>query len=242
MCARMSQQECLPAVSYKLIFLDVDGVLNNRHIPHEISLCILNRLGKLVKATGASIVLSSTWRLKEKNREHVKAMFLHCGLPMPISVTPFIETRSYKTTRVDEILTWLFLNSTNWCQDEEKFNMIITERDEFTAMHFILPLSIHVSHFVVLDDIDLTKEKYGGPYRRLLTDNHFVHTAISSGFSRNNAHQAARLLDAVYKNAEPPKYCEHCHVLNARGHDQEINMYFCAVACQEEFYSLAGKG
>jgi hypothetical protein len=224
------------SVHYKIIFLDVDGVLNNKFIPREISHCIVRRIGRLVKSTGASIVISSTWRLKEKNRDAMKAIFLQCGVPMPISSTPYIETDSYKKTRVDEILTWLYLNSDNLCQ-EERFDRMLTKREEFTVADYILPVAIHVSHFVVLDDINLMKE--GGVDHPLITEQHFVRTLMQVGFTETNEQQATRILDGDYKRPIcPPKYCEHCHTYTNKTYDPELNKYFCTSQCQRDFYNL----
>ena len=53
----------------RLIFLDVDGVLNNEHTrttTHDgwcfVDDYLVERLGRLVRESGAKIVLSSTWR------------------------------------------------------------------------------------------------------------------------------------------------------------------------------------
>ena len=53
----------------KVIFLDIDGVLNcdvtpnGRKLPYIIDEVLLARFRDLVKATGAVVVLSSTWRV-----------------------------------------------------------------------------------------------------------------------------------------------------------------------------------
>ena len=50
----------------KVIFLDVDGVLNSKRDRNSIKLRTdshLRLLQELVKATGANIVLSSSWRI-----------------------------------------------------------------------------------------------------------------------------------------------------------------------------------
>ena len=56
-------------MSMKVIFLDVDGVLNNRHTRTRtgegwcfVDDFLVARVCKIVDATGAVIVLSSTWR------------------------------------------------------------------------------------------------------------------------------------------------------------------------------------
>ncbi|WP_375411276.1 HAD domain-containing protein [uncultured Bradyrhizobium sp.] len=53
----------------KVIFLDIDGVLNcdatpnPRHFPYVVDNRLLCRFRDLVQATGATVVLSSTWRV-----------------------------------------------------------------------------------------------------------------------------------------------------------------------------------
>jgi len=53
----------------KAIFLDIDGVLNSeesqnpRHFPYFVDERLLARFSELVRMTGATVVLSSTWRV-----------------------------------------------------------------------------------------------------------------------------------------------------------------------------------
>ena len=53
----------------KVIFLDIDGVLNSdstsnpRKFPYVIDDMLLARFRELVRKTGATVVLSSTWRV-----------------------------------------------------------------------------------------------------------------------------------------------------------------------------------
>jgi hypothetical protein len=56
-------------MSMKVIFLDIDGVLNcdrtpnPRKFPYVVDRRLLARLKKLLKRTRAKVVLSSSWRL-----------------------------------------------------------------------------------------------------------------------------------------------------------------------------------
>jgi hypothetical protein len=53
----------------KVIFLDIDGVLNSdstsnpRRFPYIVDAVILARFRELVRKTGAKVILSSTWRV-----------------------------------------------------------------------------------------------------------------------------------------------------------------------------------
>jgi HAD domain in Swiss Army Knife RNA repair proteins len=52
----------------KIIFLDIDGVLNcrktpnPRKLPYIVDRKLLKRLVRLIERTGAKVVLTSTWR------------------------------------------------------------------------------------------------------------------------------------------------------------------------------------
>jgi histidinol phosphatase-like enzyme len=59
-------------VFMKVIFLDIDGVLNchktpnPRKFPYVIDDGLLARFRQLIERTGASVVLSSTWRYDQQ--------------------------------------------------------------------------------------------------------------------------------------------------------------------------------
>ena len=102
----------------RFIFLDVDGVLNNRHtrVRTGEGWCVVDnylvrRVREIVDATGALIVLSSTWR-DEWNREdeslngpdfnELRAKFREFGMDF------FDRTGAWQTRgRGWEILEWL---------------------------------------------------------------------------------------------------------------------------------------
>ena len=91
----------------KIIFLDIDGVMNNGDLlQHEgwdaIGEEFLQRLKTIVAATGARIVLSSTWRLSERNRDLVdQALGRHNMMVMDVTADFWTKPRGF------EILEWL---------------------------------------------------------------------------------------------------------------------------------------
>lgn len=99
----------------KVIFLDIDGVLNSEkwfiylkkhklpRINHEMLLQdkSIRLLAKLCKKTGADIVLSSTWRVDEEAVENVAQQLAKCGLYL-IDKTPV-----FSGNRGEEIAKWL---------------------------------------------------------------------------------------------------------------------------------------
>jgi len=113
----------------KVIFLDIDGVLvcydsvdktatrpklktdpdNNRHLPHVPA---MNNLNRILKETGAKMVLSSTWRHLE-GLDNTNAHFIKYGLSEPcIDETPSLDQRMdnglwKNAQRGDEIIKWM---------------------------------------------------------------------------------------------------------------------------------------
>lgn len=88
----------------KVIFLDIDGVLNSkntpnpRKLPYIVDRRLLARFKRLLDRTGAKVVLSSTWRYDSAGLYSAKRW----GIPF-IGVTPDLPKRP----RRDEVLTWL---------------------------------------------------------------------------------------------------------------------------------------
>ena len=90
----------------KVLFLDVDGVLNNPEILEKNGLGIgpdhLTELKRIINETGAKIVLSSTWRLMHHTRVIILPALQSIGADV-IGMTP----NHKNLPRSEEILTWL---------------------------------------------------------------------------------------------------------------------------------------
>jgi HAD domain in Swiss Army Knife RNA repair proteins len=88
----------------KVIFLDIDGVLNckktanPRKFPYVVDPKLLKRFLSLLERSGAKVVLSSTWRYDPAGLFSAK----HRGIPF-IDVTPDMPKRP----RGDEVRSWL---------------------------------------------------------------------------------------------------------------------------------------
>jgi len=88
----------------KVIFLDLDGVLNckatpnPRKLPYVVDRKLLRRFQRLLARTGAKVVLSSTWRYDPAGLFSAR----HRGVPF-MDVIPDMPKRP----RRDEILAWL---------------------------------------------------------------------------------------------------------------------------------------
>lgn len=107
----------------RVLFLDVDGVLNNYEMMHkeEYALCafMINRLKRIIEATNATIILSSSWRLFEDRRECLRNTLEKHGLKWE-GRTPFIGPAK----RCVEIEEWLERN------DVDKFAIIDDSKEE----------------------------------------------------------------------------------------------------------------
>jgi hypothetical protein len=88
----------------KVIFLDIDGVLNckktrnPRKLPYVVDPALVRRFKRLLARTGAKVVLSSTWRYDPAGLFSAR----HGGIPF-IDVTPDMP----KQPRRNEVLAWL---------------------------------------------------------------------------------------------------------------------------------------
>jgi hypothetical protein len=88
----------------KVIFLDIDGVLNckktsnPRKFPYVVDPKLLKRFLRLLERSGAKVVLTSTWRYDPAGLFSAK----HWGIPF-IDITPDMP----KKARRNEVLSWL---------------------------------------------------------------------------------------------------------------------------------------
>lgn len=99
----------------KVIFLDVDGVLNTPKLIKKfgydhIDPVLVALLARIVRETEARIVLSSTWRIDENNRKMVEAALAQHGLEL-LGSTP-VHKKKFPdwVYRHEEIGAWLAEN------------------------------------------------------------------------------------------------------------------------------------
>jgi hypothetical protein len=115
----------------KVIFLDIDGVLNctntpnPREFPYIVDPKLLKRLKRLLQRTGAKVVLSSTWRYDPAGLFSAK----HWGIPF-IDVIPDMPKRP----RRDEVLAWLKTHP-----KARRFVVIDDEDDELDQLPLFQP-------------------------------------------------------------------------------------------------------
>lgn len=219
----------------RIVFLDVDGVLNASD-GHYIDPTMISRLKILVDQFDLKIVLSSMWRIRKKNRKKLSEYFKIYQLPKPISCTPLID---HGHDRVVEILSWLYLNTTNVNLDGIDFDSVeLDVNDEFKEKYYQMNDMIEIDQFVIIDDLDLSNDRFGS-YSKRLTNQHFVRTPGRIGFTEHNAKQVSQLFTFKMINLchlLPTDYCENCHTEKTIIVDKEANKFFCTSYCQELFY------
>lgn len=87
-----------------VIFLDVDGVLHSTSAPFDAKFnqSCMQALVKIVRTTGADIVLSSSWRTVEESIGQVNTALSSYGLNAVIGCTPILPV-----AREEEVCKWL---------------------------------------------------------------------------------------------------------------------------------------
>lgn len=87
-----------------MVFLDVDGVLHSLYGDDIFQDSCCEQLERILRTTGASIVLSSTWRMEVQQLSMINAMLQRRALP-PISECT--EVLNSECGRAEEITRWL---------------------------------------------------------------------------------------------------------------------------------------
>lgn len=167
----------------KLIFLDIDGVLN-AHEPldadvlcatfHRDKVALLNGV---LRATGAKIVLSSAWRYIVHRGEATLD-----GMDWLLRSHGVISGRLFGVTPIDTMMPWLKKGTfdgepSHWPKENERGKQIT---DWLTA-DYAPPCSRHV----VIDDLDLGISAAGHP---------FVQTDGKVGLTAADAEKVLKLL------------------------------------------------
>lgn len=117
--------------SERVIFLDIDGVLNckrtpnPRKLPYIVDPELLDRFRRVVAGAGADVVLSSTWRYDPAGLFSAK----HWGIPF-VDVIPDMPHKP----RRDEIMAWLKAHS-----EVRRFAVLDDEDDELDELPLFQP-------------------------------------------------------------------------------------------------------
>ena len=199
----------------KIIFLDVDGVLNcndwyverhrlieagveTRDYPYdEFSPSIVAKLNRITDETGAEIVVSSTWRLG-RTIDELRELFAQVGIKGHVlDKTPHFwgikDVSSYSVPRGCEIDWWL---------EQHKFQRInwsLKTQKEYAEKS-------EIDNYVILDDdSDMLYNQR----------EHFIKTSQKTGLDDSDVEKAIELLKKpiweVYYKVDGPHYDENLY-------------------------------
>src|SRR5690349_11764926 len=95
----------------KVLFLDVDGVLNRWGSVQPFDEELVDELSRVVQISGAAVCVSSTWRKLETHREKLFGLLEQIGAPVA-GCTPDLGSAGedgglYIVERGEEIQAWL---------------------------------------------------------------------------------------------------------------------------------------
>ena len=196
----------------KVIFLDVDGVLNNAKtdvsqlymVEPDLLTFLKQIIGKVTDNT--IIVLSTTWRYTIETRTKLLKFFFEAGLPPYFCCTP-----SLGTTRVEEIACWITQNiNTNEFNNCSLKNIISKCPEDLPSHEYLIKAQmIHLGidtdftdnkfeliGCVILDDMDLTEEIAD---RKIMSfvKNHFVLVNKLDGLTEADCIKATNIINQI---------------------------------------------
>ena len=150
----------------KVIFLDIDGVLNYRGSDFIDARC-LNNLRHIVNETGAKIVIISTWRVCMDETYYKK----------------YVSKPNKELDRYREILTTTFSGNIRWFD-------ITSDLNERRSDEIKLWLNNHpeFTNFVVIDDFNVQ-------YDENFPDNWVRPSYYSNGLNTELANRAIEILN-----------------------------------------------
>lgn len=169
--------------SIKILFLDVDGVLNTYDTKKEsettgINKSICERLGKIIEETQCKIVLSSTWRLDEGSKNKL-----------------FLEMRQMANIQIYNDLSKpnnVYLGDTDDLDPDFNGNEGAVRTDEIMAKLTDCKLVSNVTHWVAVDDL-----KLGRNTKREIVpgfEDHFVQTDETKGITQGKMQDIINIL------------------------------------------------
>ena len=126
----------------KVLFLDIDGVLNKasdyevivggNYSLLRVNQCLTERLKKVLNNTGAKVVLSSSWRLLKGGREFVE----ECGIPV------MDVTDNGPGKRGDMIKRWLDSHDVvTYAIVDDDSDMLVEQLPHFVLTEFVTGLT-----------------------------------------------------------------------------------------------------
>lgn len=134
---------------FKVLFLDIDGVLNSNHDPAldenrimGISPRLMPHLNRVLLESGAKVVISSTWRLHHKLSE-LRELLVAQGFEFPERVIDATGVR-FSGCRGHEIAMWLDDHKdfvTEWAIVDDTPDMLESQFQRFVQTDYSVGLT-----------------------------------------------------------------------------------------------------
>ncbi len=150
----------------KVIFLDIDGVLKEEDYDAEFKNECFAKLKKIVGATGAEIILSSSWRIDywefvengyRTDDEKILDLYNHFEkYGLKVSGRTDYTIRSGPSSRPDEIRRWI-------ADKEDLESFCIIDDDDFYRWKWL-------SQFLVVTRVRVQSERRYEEWQRTLSD------------------------------------------------------------------------
>lgn len=163
----------------KVIFLDVDGVLNSFPTINEDNSLegdLIIRLEKIVKATNAKIILSSSWRLSTIALRELMDTLLWYDLSISGCTQDGVSMKYFENTPFENVVpTKRYTNSKNYTYDRGA-----------EIAKWLLEHDSAVEKFIIIDDEDIDIKNWFSA--------EVVKTNFSTGLTKEDAAKAIKLL------------------------------------------------
>jgi hypothetical protein len=163
----------------KVIFLDVDGVLNSfktMNTDNSLEWGLIRNLAAIVKATDAKIILTSSWRLSTEALRSLMDALMCYDLSISGCTQEGVNMRTFENTRFENVVpTKRYTRAGTYTYD----------RGAEIAI-WMLQYELRVEKFVILDDEDEDIKNW--------FPNNLVKTDFMKGLTEDDAAKAINLL------------------------------------------------
>ena len=139
--------------SMKIIFLDVDGVLNHEHdSTGTMKPNLLSHLGDLVRKTSSKIVLSSTWRHHPELCQRITSAIVSVAkIPADTLVSMTGDSRPGNLGRAEEIAEWLNNYTTQSANTTPISTWVVLDTANLGGVPFFAGHFVHINEKVGLN-------------------------------------------------------------------------------------------